>query len=117
MIAYSLILSGERFFPRKMSVFDGLNIARVFEPGEPMPALDGEVYDYGRINLSGENLQTLLQSARDILQSVGESIEEIEVNVLYLYESQCNFELSADSIKAIAELGADLTISCDKIDQ
>ena len=117
MIAYYLILAGEKFFPRKLPMFDALNLAGVIEPGEAMPSLDGKVYDYGRIRLSGDNLQALLQNARDILLSDGESIEDIEVNILYLYDSQCNLELSADSIREIADLGADLTISCDKIDQ
>ena len=94
MIAYYLILAGEKFFPRKLPMFDALNLAGVIEPGEAIPSLDGKVYDYGRIRLSGDNLQALLQNARDILLSDGESIEDIEVNILYLYDSQCNLELS-----------------------
>lgn len=115
MITYFVILSGDKFFPRKLSMIGTLSVVGVREPGQPINARGGSAYDYGSIRLSGENLSRLLNDASEILMDANGSVEEVEVNILYLYNAQCNFEISADDIIKIGKLKAVLTISCDKM--
>lgn len=115
MISYFINFSGDEFFPRKLSLINALDIVAIHDPGEYSKTLTGKVYDYGRLRISGNSINCLLNDASKIINETGNLINDIELNIIYLYKSQCNIEVSPDEIKNMAKLGVALTISCDRM--
>jgi hypothetical protein len=108
---YSVAFKGEHF-----SAADDLNtltskVERVFKRGAKKQKIKG-FYDFGYLRISGQDLLKLLNDASDLYDVYKESIDEVEVDITYFYDSQCNLEFSEDEIKAISKLNANLLVSC-----
>jgi len=112
MYRYSLSLSGENFYPKKLEPLIELNIEDCFEPGDKKIKIQG-TFKYGYIRLGDKNLLTLLDKSLSIYENYKKDIDEVIVDVIYFYKGQCNLEFSTEEIRAISSFDACLTISCD----
>lgn len=106
-------LFGSEFKPEIISIPKGIVVSRLLTKGS--------VIDFGRFKnqISEEGLLMIDGTIDDVLAFLtnisGVILEtkcEVSVTILVQYSLQCNFELSADQLDAIARLKIPIGITC-----
>jgi hypothetical protein len=111
MFEYTISFKGKHLDAVSCSAKTNLLVEKAFNAGEKKQKIAG-YYDFGYLRLSGEDLASMLEEVFDLYSEQISNIDEVEVEVTYFYENQCNLEFSKNEINALKKLEANLSITC-----
>lgn len=111
MFEYTISFKGKHLDAVSCSAKTSLLVEKAFNAGEKKQKIPG-YYDFGYLRLSGEDLASMLEDVFDLYTEQISHIDEVEVEVTYFYENQCNLEFSKSEINALKKFDANLSITC-----
>ena len=123
-VRVTCVMSGAAFSPSRAEHSSGLSFSRKSEPGEgtAIDRLSGKPSHLGHAELTIQEFGTLAElGVKDgtVLMALGRSLEalrragvtEFRIRFDVEYAGQCQFELPAELIKRLAELGLPVVVS------
>jgi hypothetical protein len=123
-IQVSILLFGKDFSPAAFRDHTGLAIRECLEPGSL--GRSGRTIECGSASIdlpacSQFDSSDTLHAIKGIQDSLANytgpgKVSEVIVHITARYEDQCNLEFPLPFLKSVSDLGANLTLTCSRID-
>ncbi|RED45047.1 hypothetical protein DFP90_11240 [Aestuariispira insulae] len=112
-------LFGEKFDPADIPGLNDLPVQHRISPGDPRAygkkASETAVYEYGLLLIHSNSIRGLAQHCQTIFRSYDrQKVESVNIHVTYDGDPQGNWEFDRDEIYLLAEIGASLSVTCDR---